>query len=180
MDDTKELADRSDIIRRGGRGKPPKDGITIYDLISMRDRGEDLTTKQKKRVSAHFWGKMKRETDPKWVEQHRQYRRNYETKRYNEDEAWRNHKNRGRILMKYNMPDGGYDGMLTAQGGKCAICGSSEARSRSDKFHIDHCHKTGVVRGLLCGPCNTGIGKLNDDPELLKIAIKYLEGKPNE
>lgn len=160
---------------RGLKANPPKDGKTIYDLIGMRDRGEFLTTRQKKRITQHFWVKNKRQTDPEYVERQRQLRRNYETKRYNEDEEWRNHRNRNRILMKYNMPDGGYDGMLEAQGGRCAICNSTDARSRSDKFHIDHCHKTGVVRGLLCGPCNGGIGKLRDDPNLLRIAIKYLE-----
>jgi hypothetical protein len=51
---------------------------------------------------------------------------------------------------------------------KCAICASTE------KLHIDHNHETGVVRGLLCGTCNAGIGMFRDKIELLKNAIDYL------
>lgn len=42
-------------------------------------------------------------------------------------------------------------------------------------INVVHCHKTGKVRGLLCFNCNTGIGKLKDDIELLKRAVEYLE-----
>lgn len=42
-------------------------------------------------------------------------------------------------------------------------------------WSIDHCHKTGKVRGLLCKTCNTGIGHLKDDPNILRSAINYLE-----
>jgi hypothetical protein len=40
---------------------------------------------------------------------------------------------------------------------------------------VDHCHKTGIVRGLLCVQCNLAIGQFNDNPEIVKIAAKYLE-----
>lgn len=54
----------------------------------------------------------------------------------------------------------------------CAICGSKE------KLHIDHCHETGNVRGLLCSNCNFGIGNLKDNIDYLKTAILYLENPP--
>lgn len=42
--------------------------------------------------------------------------------------------------------------------------------------HVDHCHETGRVRGVLCFNCNSAIGKLGDDPDTLRRATAYLEG----
>ncbi len=63
--------------------------------------------------------------------------------------------------------------MLEAQDGKCAICGTTDTGKRK-AFAVDHCHNTGKIRGLLCSNCNTGIGNLRDDIELLERAIEYL------
>lgn len=68
-----------------------------------------------------------------------------------------------------------YDRMAEAQGHKCAICHSTDPRGNGSRFAVDHDHKTGKVRGLLCGPCNMGIGKLGDDIALLTAAIEYLK-----
>jgi hypothetical protein len=53
----------------------------------------------------------------------------------------------------------------------CEICGSSLADSQ---LHIDHDHQTGKFRGVLCMNCNTGIGRFQDDPQLLEAAARYL------
>jgi hypothetical protein len=58
----------------------------------------------------------------------------------------------------------------------CAICGASADSQRYGKLHLDHDHKTGKVRGMLCGKCNTAIGQFQDDPDLLLHAITYLTG----
>ncbi len=63
--------------------------------------------------------------------------------------------------------------MVEAQGGVCAIC-RQEPGKRG--FFVDHCHGTQVIRGLLCGKCNTGIGMLRDDPEIVENALAYLRG----
>ena len=70
-----------------------------------------------------------------------------------------------------------YNRMLEAQNGVCAICKTSEpgGHSKVAKFHMDHDHKTGEYRGLLCFSCNTGLGKFYDNIELLKSAIRYLD-----
>lgn len=68
-----------------------------------------------------------------------------------------------------------YDEMLSAQGGKCAICKEDCNRSTSERLCVDHCHETGLVRGLLCFKCNVGLGRFDDDTSILYRAIDYLK-----
>jgi hypothetical protein len=68
-----------------------------------------------------------------------------------------------------------YDGMLQQQGGVCDICKRPEITKRNGKvkrLYVDHDHKTGWVRGLLCNKCNTALGLIRDDPKML-LAIQY-------
>lgn len=67
-----------------------------------------------------------------------------------------------------------YDEMLVKQHGGCAICGSKFDNTRFRKLSIDHDHRTGAVRGLLCSNCNTSLGLMKDSPERLQAAIDYL------
>jgi hypothetical protein len=69
-----------------------------------------------------------------------------------------------------------YNALLVDQGCLCKVCGKQHDPSRSrGRLYVDHCHKTGAVRALLCGGCNVGIGNLQDDPVLLRKAADYLE-----
>lgn len=61
--------------------------------------------------------------------------------------------------------------LLNMNGGKCCICNLVPQKRT---LFIDHCHKTNVIRGVLCMKCNSALGFLNDDINLLKSAIKYL------
>ena len=72
----------------------------------------------------------------------------------------------------YDITIDDFYNMQNEQEGVCKICGGVDASCR---LSIDHCHTTGEVRGLLCGPCNKGIGLLKDNVGLLKQAIVYLE-----
>lgn len=73
-----------------------------------------------------------------------------------------------------------YHHMLKAQGHRCKICQTTLESSRYSKFAVDHCHKTGRVRGLLCTNCNTAIGLMKDSVERLASAIKYLTHNSHE
>jgi hypothetical protein len=79
------------------------------------------------------------------------------------------------MQYKYKISWEAYQEMLEAQGHVCAIC--EQVPTNKLGFHIDHDHNTGVVRGLLCHGCNTGIGALQEDPKLLQRAAEYLEGR---
>lgn len=71
------------------------------------------------------------------------------------------------------VPLGTYSRMLEAQGGRCAVCGTAKAGGRG-RFHLDHCHNTNTLRGLLCHSCNLLMGHAKDNPDLLRAAINYL------
>lgn len=60
--------------------------------------------------------------------------------------------------------------MFSEQKGLCGIC----KKGIDESSHVDHCHSTGKVRGLLCRPCNSGLGLFSDSTRLLKSAITYL------
>ena len=66
--------------------------------------------------------------------------------------------------------------LLRRQGYRCAICGMHQD-DLSSSLHIDHCHTTKRIRGLLCRECNQGLGKFRDNPEFLKNAIEYLKNE---
>jgi len=82
------------------------------------------------------------------------------------------------LKKKYGISLEDYQQMAEQQGDCCAICGTTEkgmARGRKRYWSVDHNHETGAVRGLLCQKCNTLIGLADDNVEILRKAILYLE-----
>lgn len=73
------------------------------------------------------------------------------------------------VKRKYGLTPEEYDDMLVKQNGLCAICQKREPK------YVDHCHDTGVVRGILCPGCNTAIGQFEDDIDIINRAIDYLQ-----
>jgi hypothetical protein len=78
---------------------------------------------------------------------------------------------RGTRIRSYGITVEDYEQMLESQGGGCYICGASPSVRALD---IDHDHRTGKVRGLLCSNHNRALGLLGDDPDLLLAAHTYL------
>ena len=74
------------------------------------------------------------------------------------------------LKIRYGITEDNYKELLKKQVGKCAICDKKEAI-----LNIDHNHKTGRVRGLLCGSCNRALGLMKDNAEFLVKAIDYLK-----
>lgn len=83
-----------------------------------------------------------------------------------------------RLRKEYGMTLDQYDALLAAQRHRCAICGTTDPgftrHGTRANFHVDHDHVSGVVRGLLCFPCNKGLGMFKDNPEALMRAALYL------
>jgi len=74
------------------------------------------------------------------------------------------------LRRRYGIGQADFDEMLAEQRGRCAICGAPDPR------HVDHDHRTGWVRGILCFNCNGGLGQFRDNPVFLAEAITYLKG----
>jgi hypothetical protein len=74
-----------------------------------------------------------------------------------------------------------YNQLLEAQNGVCAICEQEETRTQRNgnisALAVDHDHKTGKVRGLLCSGCNVSLGRFKDNQTLLQNALNYLQRK---
>lgn len=76
-----------------------------------------------------------------------------------------------RFERLYGVTIDQYESMVESQGGLCARCGQKPATMR---LAVDHCHVTGAVRMLLCGPCNTWLGRLEAQKENLEADMLYL------
>lgn len=77
---------------------------------------------------------------------------------------------RGYLRRTYGLTEAQYSKMVEKQKGLCGICEKKSKR----RLHVDHCHQTGIIRGLLCLQCNTALGKFQESPVVLSLAIIYL------
>jgi len=94
-----------------------------------------------------------------------------------EEQSWRSHLNR-----TYGITPEKYNEMIYEQNGVCAICLNPETfiepkgnNNKLKRLCVDHCHKTGKIRRLLCNRCNKCVGQLDDNPHLLRTMADYLE-----
>jgi hypothetical protein len=135
--------------------------------------------------NATSWKKQNREHYNAWLREDRkknpQKYRDYEKKRREIQGA---HRNVVEISRRRGITTDQFYEMQQKQNNLCGICNSPETRKSKTEGKItnlcvDHNHKTGKVRMLLCHDCNTGIGKFKDDIKLLESAIEYLK-KHNE
>lgn len=80
----------------------------------------------------------------------------------------------GNLKKNYGITLSEYDALLKKQNYCCAICGRNK-KEFVRELDVDHCHKTGKIRGLLCIRCNTMIGLAKEDADVLCKAITYLD-----
>lgn len=99
---------------------------------------------------------------------HRAYRRLYANRRT------RKTLRAGRLRWKYGLSIAEWDALYWAQDGGCAGCGRAR-EANGHRLAVDHDHKTGRIRGLLCKRCNQLLGKVEDNSTLLRRLANYLE-----
>lgn len=112
----------------------------------------------------------KNEYQRQWRKLNPEKCRQYYDKRDKEDireKAW---------SRRYGISRQDYEELLEKQGDCCAVCKTNDVQRKGHThFHVDHDHKTGKVRGLLCDLCNRGLGYFKDDAFLMYKGAKYLE-----
>ncbi|UXY18841.1 endonuclease VII domain-containing protein [Streptomyces cynarae] len=74
------------------------------------------------------------------------------------------------LKRQYGITEAERDELIASQAGVCCICLSAPAA------HVDHCHETGRVRGVLCFSCNAALGQFKDRPDVIRRAATYVEG----
>lgn len=86
----------------------------------------------------------------------------------------RDTRRRMKLRKNYGITPDQHAAQLAAQGGNCAVCKASLGEKSPQTVHVDHCHATGKLRGILCGNCNVALGNFKDDVATMKAAIAYL------
>lgn len=139
-------------------------------IMLLKSGKEKLICNKCRKEKASLWQKENKEKvnekNRKWV------KNNYEKK-------YSNSKN-SKLLKEYGITLEEYNKMSEAQNHRCKICNKEETKKMSDtkwKLSVDHCHKTGKIRGLLCAKCNVGLAKFEEDEQQFINAIKYLKGE---
>lgn len=83
---------------------------------------------------------------------------------------------RNTLITNYGLSLEDYDALLVKQRGCCAICGQEpEGKRATRRLHVDHCHQSNRVRGLLCIHCNRALGSLGDNLQGVMRAVRYLQ-----
>lgn len=136
--------------------------------------------------------RRKNETDAEYAarcEAKRQYDKEYQRRKRRDDPAYRErriaydakrretaerraYERNLKLVNKYGITQDEYDTLAKAQDHLCAIC---KVQPNDQRFNVDHCHKVGTVRGLLCHHCNLALGHFKDSIESLQNAIEYLQ-----
>lgn len=111
--------------------------------------------------------------DPEYREKENERQRIYRAANRNKVLESNRRSERHRRLKRYGLTYNQYQELLTAQDHACAICKTKDSGSRD--WHVDHCHTTGIVRGILCHHCNLMLGNARDNIKILDAGIKYLE-----
>jgi len=80
-----------------------------------------------------------------------------------------------KFKARYGISLDQFNEMSRQQEHKCSICAKHGSENKNGKLFVDHCHKTGKIRGLLCDRCNKSLGLMEDNVDLLRSSIGYLE-----
>lgn len=126
--------------------------------------------RERYRAYTNKWRRDKRKNDPKYRARLLLYSREQYRKHHKKSLGYAR---RYALKKRFGLSISDYDLLAVAQNHHCAICGGRQRDYRN--LAVDHDHRSGVVRGLLCDDCNQCLGKFRDDPERFSRAVEYLK-----
>lgn len=161
----------------------PKDAVQLENAV-VRPFPTLKCSKCEIEKAANQFGPDKRATNGKQSSCRACYREwhngNYDRNRSNLRKEWRDRYRRNpskfkekQLKVNYGIDMTDYNTMFSAQQGRCAICKIHQSELRHSLF-VDHNHETNKVRGLLCPKCNSAIGFIKEDLEIIKSMECYL------
>lgn len=148
-----------------------------------KDRKDGRTTKCK--ACSKIVGREYRQSKPehiKEVQDKWKIKNKHRTSGYSK--SWRSRNpdkvkdqdRRNHLRTEYGLTVEQYDDMVALQEGRCLVCREIPMGKRGySTLHVDHCHITGRVRGLLCGRCNTALGSLKESEEITQNLVRYIQ-----
>lgn len=120
--------------------------------------------------SSYEWNRLNKEKVKEANLKNREKRKEF----YNSEEGIISSR-KAHLKRTYGITIEQYNLMSENQDHKCMICGNTEMNNKNKVLCVDHNHKTGKIRGLLCGLCNSGLGKFRENKQFLLNTVKYLE-----
>lgn len=149
------------------RAKNPGRGAA--ESRAYRERNRDKLNEASRNVSPEKKA-ARNEYARQWRLRHRDARNEAARVRRAADKDYNKRHN---LKYEHGLTLEDYDAMLAKQSGVCAIC--AKPCTVKSRLSVDHCHKTGKIRALLCNPCNQGIGLFADDGDRLRSAGEYVD-----
>lgn len=133
--------------------------------------------RNKERTNQYMRAYRKRNTEKVRASVRRSYKKHREKYLAASRESYHRLKWPRHLQKKYGITVAQFNEMQDRQNHQCAICPNPVAGGRG-RFHVDHCHITGRVRGLLCNSCNHMLGNARDNPTTLRLGAAYLTSPP--
>lgn len=130
---------------------------------------------EQKKYQVEYYAKnkeRKKAATREWYQNNKDKRREYRAGRFEKDKVW---KRDWDLQKRYGINAEVVDLTIEMQNNHCPICRRYFAKD-DRRWHVDHCHTSGKVRGIICSNCNTLLGQAKENISTLKNAIAYLEG----
>lgn len=144
-----------------GSNKRGRHGIQTWCKVCLNASNMASSKKKIEEIGHEAWRAKKNHEQEKW-------RKNTRHKRL---DHFKRQERESNYRQNYGITIADFDRLLAEQDGRCAICCTPKPQR---KWHVDHCHETGEVRGILCNLCNVAIGAFKENQDALEMARIYL------